>query len=42
VAADLAKESARLHALQVTQQPGAQAPSIANRATQLILSLFKG
>ena len=39
---DLAKESARLQALQVKQQLGAQALSIANNAPQIILSLFKG
>ncbi|PTT80095.1 flagellin, partial [Pseudomonas sp. HMWF010] len=42
VDADLAKESARLQALQVKQQLGAQALSIANNAPQIILSLFKG
>lgn len=42
VDADLAKESARLQALQVQQQLGAQALSIANQAPQVILSLFKG
>jgi len=42
VDADLAKESARLQALQVQQQLGAQALSIANSAPQIILSLFKG
>ena len=42
VDADLAKESARLQALQVQQQLGAQALSIANQAPQIILSLFKG
>jgi flagellin len=41
VDADLAKESARLQALQVQQQLGAQALSIANSAPQIILSLFK-
>jgi flagellin len=41
VDADLAKESARLQALQVQQQLGAQALSIANQAPQIILSLFK-
>ncbi|MCA3716969.1 MAG: flagellin, partial [Brevundimonas sp.] len=40
VDADLAKESARLQALQVQQQLGAQALSIANQAPQIILSLF--
>ena len=42
VDADLAKESARLTALQVQQQLGAQALSIANQAPQIILSLFRG
>jgi flagellin len=42
VDADLAKESARLQALQVQQQLGAQALSIANQSPQLILSLFQG
>ncbi|MBB4799115.1 flagellin [Brevundimonas bullata] len=42
VDADMAKESARLQALQVQQQLGAQALSIANQAPQIILSLFKG
>jgi flagellin len=41
VDADLAKESANLQALQVQQQLGAQALSIANQAPQIILSLFK-
>ena len=41
VDADLAKESARLQALQVQQQLGVQALSIANQAPQVILSLFK-
>lgn len=41
VDADLAKESARLQALQVQQQLGAQSLSIANQAPQIILSLFK-
>jgi flagellin len=41
VDADLAKESARLQALQVQQQLGAQALSIANQAPQVILSLFQ-
>ena len=41
VDADLAKESARLQALQVQQQLGAQALSIANGAPQIILSLFR-
>ena len=42
VDADLAKESARLQALQVQQQLGVQALSIANQSPQIILSLFKG
>lgn len=41
VDADMAKESARLQALQVQQQLGAQSLSIANQAPQVILSLFK-
>ena len=41
VDADLAKESARLQSLQVQQQLGAQALSIANQSPQIILSLFK-
>ena len=41
VDADLAKESARLQALQVQQQLGAQALSIANSAPQIILQLFR-
>jgi flagellin len=42
VDADLAKESARLQALQVQQQLGAQALSIANQSPNIILSLFRG
>jgi len=42
VDADVAKESAALQALQVQQQLGAQALSIANSAPQIILSLFRG
>ncbi len=42
VDADLAKESAHLQALQVQQQLGAQALSIANQAPQVILQLFRG
>jgi flagellin len=42
VDADLAKESARLQALQVQQQLGAQALSIANSAPQIVLKLFQG
>ncbi len=41
VDADLAKESAFLQSLQVKQQLGVQALSIANQAPQTILSLFK-
>lgn len=41
VDADLAKESASLQALQVRQQLGVQALSIANQAPQAILSLFR-
>ncbi len=41
VDADMARESARLQALQVQQQLGAQALSIANSAPQVILSLFR-
>ena len=41
VDADMAKESASLQALQVQQQLGAQALSIANQSPQMILSLFK-
>ena len=40
VDADLAKESAKLQSLQIKQQLGAQALSIANQAPQVILSLF--
>ena len=42
VDADLAKESARLQSLQVQQQLGAQALSIANQAPQIVLQLFRG
>ncbi len=42
VDADLAKESLMLQALQVQQQLGTQALSIANQAPQSILSLFRG
>ena len=42
VDADVAAESARLTALQVAQQLGAQGLSIANQTPQIILSLFKG
>mgnify|MGYP000082512364 CR=1 FL=1 len=41
VDADLAKESARLQSLQIKQQLGAQALSIANQAPQLVLSFFR-
>ena len=41
VDADLAKESANLQALQVKQQLGIQALSIANQAPQAILQLFQ-
>ncbi|GAB5387753.1 MAG: flagellin [Alphaproteobacteria bacterium] len=41
VDADLAKESARLQALQVKQQLAIQALSMAARAPQMILSLFR-
>jgi len=42
VDADMNKESTRLQALQVQQQLGIQALSIANSNTQTILSLFRG
>jgi flagellin len=42
VDADLSKESARLQALQIRQQLGTQALSLANQAPQALLSLFKG
>jgi flagellin len=42
VDADIAKESARLEALQVQQQLGAQALQIANSQPQVILQLFQG
>jgi flagellin len=41
VDADMAKESAQLQALQVKQQLGVQALSIANQSPQTILSLFR-
>ena len=41
VDADLAKESAQLTALQIRQQLGTQALSLANAAPQTLLSLFK-
>ncbi|MFM7690898.1 MAG: flagellin, partial [Alphaproteobacteria bacterium] len=40
--ADLAKESARLQALQIRQQLGSQTLSIANQAPQFLTSLFGG
>ncbi|MFC7050493.1 flagellin [Emcibacter nanhaiensis] len=42
VDADMAKESANLQSLQVKQQLGVQALSIANQAPQAILNLFGG
>ena len=39
---DLSKESAKLQALQIKQQLGTQALSLANQAPQSLLSLFKG
>lgn len=42
VDADLAKESAKLQALQTKQQLGIQALGIANQTPQLIMSLFRG
>lgn len=42
VDADMAKESAKLQALQVKQQLGIQALSIANQSPQSVLSLFQG
>ena len=42
VDADLAKESARLQALQIRQQLGSQTLSIANQAPQFLTSLFGG
>jgi flagellin len=41
VDADLAKESAKLQALQVRQQLGTQALSISNQSPQMLLSLFR-
>ena len=41
VDANLAKESARFQALQVQQQLGVQALSIANQTPQSVLSLFR-
>jgi flagellin len=40
--ADLAKESAKLQALQIRQQLGTQALGIANQSPQGLLSLFRG
>ena len=42
VDADLAKESARLQALQTKQQLGVQALSIANQSSSSLMSLFRG
>ena len=42
VDADMNEESTRLQALQVQQQLGVQALSIANQSSQAILSLFRG
>ena len=42
VDADMAKESAMLQSLQIKQQLGVQALSIANQSPQTILSLFHG
>ena len=41
VDADLAKESALLQSLQIQQQLGTQALTLANQAPQTLLSLFK-
>ena len=41
VDADMSTESAMLQSLQVKQQLGVQALSIANQSPQIILSLFK-
>jgi flagellin len=41
VDADLAKESAKLQSLQIRQQLGTQAMSIANQSPQTLLSLFR-
>jgi len=41
VDADMAKESAKLQSLQVKQQLGVQALSIANQSPQIIMSLFR-
>jgi flagellin len=40
--ANLAKESARLQALQIRQQLGTQTLSIANQSPQYLMSLFGG
>lgn len=42
VDADLAKEAARMQALQIRQQLGTQSLGIANQAPQTLLSLFRG
>ena len=42
VDADMNEESTRLQALQVQQQLGIQALSLANQSAQSILSLFRG
>ena len=42
VDADMNAESTRLQALQVQQQLGVQALSIANSGSQSLLSLFRG
>ncbi|MNX60497.1 Flagellin [compost metagenome] len=41
VDADLAKESAKLTALQTKQQLGVQALSIANQSSSVLLGLFR-
>ena len=41
VDADLAKESAKLQALQTKQQLGVQALGIANQSPQMLLGLFQ-
>jgi flagellin len=41
VDADLAKESAKLQALQTKQQLGVQALSIANQSSSVLMSLFR-
>ena len=41
VDADLAEESARLQALQIKQQLGVQALSIANQSSSILLGLFR-